>query len=80
MQEINLLKSVHPVRLGFAISQALFAYEVLHNQEKGLAFARNAFENAISEMDTLNEDEYRDSTLLMQMLRDKITQWTGDLV
>lgn len=72
------MKAVHPVRLGFAISQALFDYEVMHNHEKGLAFAKNAFENAISEMDTLTEDEYRDSTLLMQMLRDKITLWNGD--
>ncbi len=45
----------------------------MHNQEKGFLIAKNAFENALSEMDALTEDEYRDSTLLMQLLRSNIT-------
>ncbi len=29
-------------------------------------------------MDTLNEDSYKDSTLIMQLLRDNLTLWTSD--
>jgi 14-3-3 protein beta/theta/zeta len=37
-----------------------------------------AFDDAIAELDTLNEDSYKDSTLIMQLLRDNLTLWTSD--
>ena len=41
--------------------------------------AKQAFDEAISELDTLNEDSYKDSTLIMQLLRDNLTLWTSDI-
>lgn len=38
-----------------------------------------AFDEAISELDTLGEDSYKDSTLIMQLLRDNLTLWTSDI-
>ncbi|KAI3776443.1 hypothetical protein L1987_46228 [Smallanthus sonchifolius] len=35
--------------------------------------AKQAFEEAIAELDTLGEDSYKDSTLFMQLLRDNLT-------
>ena len=32
-----------------------------------------AFDEAIAELDTLNEDSYKDSTLIMQLLRDNVS-------
>ena len=37
-----------------------------------------AFDEAIAELDTLNEESYKDSTLIMQLLRDNLTLWTSD--
>jgi 14-3-3 protein epsilon len=42
--------------------------------------AKNAFDNAIQELETLEEEEYRDSATIMQLLRDNLTLWTSDLV
>merc|ERR1712121_136308 len=39
---------------------------------------QDAFDDAIAELDTLNEDSYKDSTLIMQLLRDNLTLWTSD--
>uniref|UniRef100_A0A453C5B8 14-3-3 domain-containing protein n=1 Tax=Aegilops tauschii subsp. strangulata TaxID=200361 RepID=A0A453C5B8_AEGTS len=38
-----------------------------------------AFDEAISELDTLSEESYKDSTLIMQLLRDNLTLWTSDI-
>ena len=37
-----------------------------------------AFDDAIAELDTLSEESYKDSTLIMQLLRDNLTLWTSD--
>ena len=41
--------------------------------------AKEAFDEAISELDTLSEESYKDSTLIMQLLRDNLTLWTSDI-
>ncbi|RAL63208.1 hypothetical protein DID88_004287 [Monilinia fructigena] len=40
--------------------------------------AKQAFDDAIAELDTLSEESYKDSTLIMQLLRDNLyTLWTS---
>jgi len=34
--------------------------------------------SAIAELDNVSEDSYKDSTLIMQLLRDNLTLWTSD--
>lgn len=34
--------------------------------------AKQAFDEAIAELDTLSEESYKDSTLIMQLLRDNL--------
>ena len=40
--------------------------------------SRQAFDDAIAELDTLDEESYKDSTLIMQLLRDNLTLWTSE--
>lgn len=46
---------------------------VLHILQFLVALCLQAFDEAIAELDTLNEDSYKDSTLIMQLLRDNLT-------
>merc|ERR1711998_798817 len=68
----------HPIRLGLALNFSVFQYEVLQNPDEACKMAREAFESAIAELDNVAEDSYKDSTLIMQLLRDNLTLWTSD--
>merc|ERR1712219_44540 len=68
----------HPIRLGLALNFSVFHYEVLSNPDEACKMARTAFEDAIAELDNVSEDSYKDSTLIMQLLRDNLTLWTSD--
>ncbi|KAJ2737118.1 hypothetical protein H4S06_006635, partial [Coemansia sp. BCRC 34490] len=52
---------------------------IANSPEKACKLAKNAFDDAISELDNLSEESYKDSTLIMQLLRDNLTLWTSDL-
>nr|QWE91387.1 multifunctional chaperone [Paramoeba perurans] len=73
------LDSTNPIRLGLGLNYSVFQYEILHNPDKAIKLAKQAFEDAIAQIDTLDEDEYKDSTLIMQLLRDNLTLWTSEL-
>merc|ERR1712010_123100 len=72
------LAVTHPIRLGLALNFSVFQYEVLSNPEEACKMARTAFEDAIAELDNVAEESYKDSTLIMQLLRDNLTLWTSD--
>merc|ERR1711920_1059346 len=66
------LAVTHPIRLGLALNFSVFQYEVLGNPDEACKMARTAFEDAIAELDNVAEDSYKDSTLIMQLLRDNL--------
>jgi len=72
------MKPTHPMRLGLALNHSVFSYEILNAPEDACRLAKTAFDDAIAELDTLDEHSYKDSTLIMQLLRDNLTLWTSD--
>jgi 14-3-3 protein beta/theta/zeta len=74
----NEMPPTHPIRLGLALNYSVFYYEILNDPEQACSLAKTAFDDAIAELDTLSEESYKDSTLIMQLLRDNLTLWTSD--
>ena len=72
------LAPTHPIRLGLALNFSVFLYEVQGKSQEACDLAKQAFDDAIAELDTLDEESYKDSTLIMQLLRDNLTLWTSD--
>lgn len=76
-EQSDALSSTNPIRLGLYLNFSVFNYEILNNTDVACEIARTAFSSAIAELDTLSEDYYKDSTLIMQLLRDNLTLWSS---
>lgn len=72
------LPPTHPIRLGLALNFSVCYYEILKEPAKACELAKTAFDDAIAKLDTLDDASYKDSTLIMQLLRDNLTLWTQD--
>ena len=42
--------------------------------------ARAAFDEAIADLDNVEDEYYKDTTLIMQLIRDNLTLWTSELI
>ncbi|ONM23948.1 14-3-3-like protein GF14 omega [Zea mays] len=81
---VKELPPTHPFRLGLALNFFVFYYEILNSPDRACSLVKHvplllAFDEAISELDGLGEESYKDSTLIMQLLRDNLTLWTSDM-
>ena len=73
------MKPTDPIRLGLALNFSVFYYEILSQPHHACELAKNAFDLAVAELDQLEDDTYKDSTLIMELLRDNLTLWTSDM-
>lgn len=53
------MQPTHPIRLGLALNFSVFYYEILNAPDRACHLAKQAFDDAIAELDTLNEDSYK---------------------
>ena len=71
------LPPTNPIRLGLALSYSVFYYEILNDPVKACELAKRAFDDAIAELDSIPEDQYQETTVILQMIRDNLTLWTS---
>jgi hypothetical protein len=72
------LKSTDPIKLGLALNFSVFYYEIQDDHKKACELAKSAFDTAVTRLENLTEEEYKDATLIMQLLRDNLTLWQSE--
>mmetsp|Transcript_3659 Transcript_3659/g.8010 ORF Transcript_3659/g.8010 Transcript_3659/m.8010 type:complete len:264 (+) Transcript_3659:93-884(+) len=64
------LAVTHPIRLAVALNFSHFQYEVLEDKDAAYRIAGTAFDAALEELENIPEEFYKDSTLILSLLRD----------
>ena len=70
------LKKTNPIWLGLALNFSVFYYEICDKTDEAKTLAKTAFDAALEDLDKLGEDQDKDSTLIMQLLKDNLTLWS----
>jgi 14-3-3 protein epsilon len=73
------LETTNPIRLGLALNFSVFYYEVRNDPKQACQLAKQAFDDAIADIEKIEEENYKDSTTIMQLIRDNLTLWTQEL-
>ena len=51
----------------------------MNDPTEACKMAKNAFDDAIADIEHIDEDIYKDATTIMQLIRDNLTLWTSEL-
>jgi len=65
--------------LGLALNFSVFHYECLNDPAKACHLAKAAFDDAIADIEHIEEEQYKDATTIMQLIRDNLTLWTSEI-
>jgi len=73
------LDATHPTRLGLALNFSVYYRDVLNSPERACHLAKHAFDEAVAVLDEMPEQTYRDSLIILQLLRDDLTLWFKEM-
>ena len=74
------LKPTHPLRIGIGLNLSVFYFDIMEDVVYACQIAKDTFDCAISDLDNVDSDHYKETTLLMQLLRDNQTLWYKEMV
>lgn len=72
------LNATHPIRLGLILNYSVYYYEIEGNSAAAVELGRDGFDVALAQLDEVPDENHKDSTLIMQLIRDNLTLWTPE--
>jgi 14-3-3 protein epsilon len=72
------MSPAHPIRLGLSLNFAVFYYEIDSSPDKACALAQQSFDDGLADADSVEEALQKDSTMILQLLRDNLNLWNAD--
>lgn len=78
----NAMKSVgdsiklsDPLYLGLVLNLCIFQYEIIGLKDEAIECAESSFNEAIRYLEELNDEEYKESVIILQLYRDNLSIW-----
>lgn len=72
------LPPINTSRLGLALNYSVLYYEILNDPKAACELAQLAFDDALQDIDSVDDATYHDSTMIMQLLKDNLLLWGND--
>ena len=73
------LPCTNPIKLGLALNFSVFYYEVKNDAKEACKIASDAFDLAIHQLENIEDEQYKDSTTILQLLKENIDMWKADI-
>ncbi|KAH9967064.1 14-3-3 protein [Lactifluus volemus] len=70
----------HPTRLGVALNFSVYFHDVHGSPDRACHLAKHAFDEAVGAMHATPEHTFRDSLMILQLLRDDIILWSAEML
>jgi len=69
------LSPANCIHLGLVLNFSVLKYEILHELKDAIDLASKHFSYAVDQIDELSQTSYKDSTIVLQLLRDNVSLW-----
>ena len=72
------LQACNPIKLGLALNYSVFYYEVMQDIKKACTLAESALQEAMSKIDDVDEEVFRDAKSIIELLKENLTLWKDE--
>lgn len=72
---VSELPATDVLRLATALNFSVFFSDILYKSDKALEISKSAYADAISHLDALTDETYRDTIIVLQLLKENIFIW-----
>jgi hypothetical protein len=72
------LRPIDPIRLGLMLNYSVFLYQMCDQHRQGHDLAKEAYEEAVAEIDSIDDHVYDESMLILRLIRDNLAIWVKE--
>ena len=75
LEHTQSLNACNPTRLGLALNQSVFYYEIMKDHKKACELGENALNEALEKIDDVDEETFRDAKSIIELLKENLSLW-----
>ena len=75
LREAEQLFATHPLRLAVALNFSVFLFDNMKDARQAAELAKTAFDQALFDLESVEEERATETLRVMQLLKDNFSQW-----